>query len=74
MVQILKILFVANFYIANFPLTGSLAKLSVKYIGGTAKWPNHVHDTMHGWKCMYCVVFDLFKPDVVANWVRVPTV
>ena len=71
-ISILKILIVANFYIANFPLTGRLAKLSVKYIGGTAKWANHVHDTM---KCnagmeMYCVVLDLFEPDVVANWLQ----
>ena len=28
----------------------------------------------NAWMEMYCVVFDLFKPDVVANWVRVPTV
>ena len=57
-ISILKILFVANFYIANFPLTGRLAKLSLKYIGGSAKWPNHVQDTMQqdlDGNVLYCV-------------------
>ena len=50
-ISILKILFVANFYIANFPLTGRLAKLSLKYIGGSAKCSEH-NATGFGRKCV----------------------
>ena len=43
----------ANFYsqisisqISHWLASLRLAKLSLKYIGATAKWPNHVHNTM----------------------------